>query len=230
MRHGTASIHDIADVAPLHDVHATGSYQYRLAAAPLGGLPKRLFDVVAASTALTMLSPILLVVALLIRLDSPGPALFRQHRTGFRGRSFCVLKFRTMRTMEDGAKISQAKPNDARVTALGRILRKTSIDELPQLVNVLLGHMSLVGPRPHAVSHDHAFFQVDRQYVLRFVARPGITGAAQVNGARGVTETTEQIGRRLDYDLDYVNHWSMARDIAILLSTLKLLLGDRHAC
>lgn len=220
----------VAEVAPLHRVHATGAYQYRIVPTPLGGFTKRLFDIVVASAALLVLALPLFLVAILIRIESPGPALFRQRRTGFRGRSFSVLKFRTMRTMEDGPHITQARPNDARVTLLGRVLRKTSIDELPQLLNVLVGNMSLVGPRPHAVCHDRAFFLVDRQYVLRFVARPGITGAAQVNGARGVTETAEQIERRLDFDLDYVSDWSLRRDVGILLMTVRVLLGDKNAC
>lgn len=218
------------EVAPLHRVHATGAYQYRIVPTPLGGFTKRFFDITVASAALLALALPLFLIAILIRIETPGPALFRQRRTGFRGRSFEVLKFRTMRTMEDGARVTQARPNDARVTLVGRVLRKTSIDELPQLVNVLAGDMSLVGPRPHAVCHDRAFFLVDRQYVLRFVARPGITGAAQVNGARGVTETTEQIERRLDYDLDYVNDWSMRRDVRILFMTVRVLLGDKNAC
>jgi putative colanic acid biosynthesis UDP-glucose lipid carrier transferase len=228
---GLSFVSDSADVvAPLHDVHATGAYQYRIVPYPVGGLAKRLFDIAAAAVGLLMLSPALLTIAFLIQLESPGPALFRQHRTGFRGRSFQVLKFRTMRTMEDGTRITQARPNDPRVTPFGKFLRRTSIDELPQLMNVLAGDMSLVGPRPHAVSHDRAFFLVDRHYVLRFVARPGITGVAQINGARGVTETPEQIERRLDYDLDYVSRWSMRRDIGILCLTARVLFGDKHAC
>ena len=232
MRHCADLVLDVRDayVAPLHRVHAAGPYQYRLVSRPVGGFTKRMFDIAVASAVLAAAALPLLLIALLIRVESPGPALFRQRRTGFRGRSFSVLKFRTMRTMEDGAHVTQARPNDARVTAVGRVLRKTSIDELPQLLNVLVGNMSLVGPRPHAVCHDRAFFLVDRQYVLRFIARPGITGAAQVNGARGVTETPEQIERRLDFDLDYVNNWSMRRDVHILLKTAHLLFGDKNAC
>lgn len=232
MRQSVGVILDVRDsyVAPLHSVHGAGSYQYRLVSRPVGGIIKRLFDIAVASAVLAVLALPLLLIALLIRVESPGPALFRQRRTGFRGRSFSVLKFRTMRTMEDGAHVTQARPNDARVTALGKLLRKTSIDELPQLLNVVVGDMSLVGPRPHAVCHDRAFFLVDRQYVLRFIARPGITGAAQVNGARGVTETAEQIERRLDFDLNYVSDWSMARDVSILLKTARVLFGDKNAC
>jgi putative colanic acid biosynthesis UDP-glucose lipid carrier transferase len=211
-------------------VHAPAAYQYRVAARPVGGKTKRAFDIVASAAGLLLLSPFLLLIGLLIRLDSPGPALYRQRRTGFRGRAFTILKFRTMRTMEDGRRVRQAQPGDDRVTPLGRILRITSIDELPQLINVLKGDMSLVGPRPHAVGHDHDFFVVDDHYPLRFLARPGITGAAQVAGARGVTDTPDKVELRLWHDLDYVNHWSLLRDIAILLRTAALLFGDKNAC
>jgi putative colanic acid biosysnthesis UDP-glucose lipid carrier transferase len=221
---------EVNNAAPLHRLHGRGFYQYRLSASPVGGFTKRAFDIVVAACALSVLSIPLIVIGLLVRLDSPGPAIFRQHRTGFRGRSFKVLKFRTMRTMEDGSDLKQARPNDARVTRLGALLRRTSIDELPQLINVLVGNMSLVGPRPHAIRHDRDFFLVDEHYVLRFVARPGITGEAQTNGARGVTETTEQIERRLALDLDYVQRWSLQRDIVILLKTVRVLFGDRQAC
>jgi lipopolysaccharide/colanic/teichoic acid biosynthesis glycosyltransferase len=221
---------DQHDVAPLRRVHAPASYQYRIAPRPIGGVTKRAFDVIASAMGLALLSPILLLVALLIRLESPGPALYRQRRTGFRGRAFVIYKFRTMHAMEDVRSIQQAQPGDSRVTPLGRVLRRTSIDELPQLLNVLKGDMSLVGPRPHAVRHDHDFFVVDDHYPLRFLARPGITGAAQVAGARGVTDTPRKIERRLLHDLDYVERWSLGRDVAILLRTTLLLFGDRNAC
>lgn len=218
------------DVAPLRRLHAPACYQYRVARAPVGGLTKRAFDVALAGSALLALSPLLLIVAALVRLDSPGPALYRQKRTGFRGRAFTILKFRTMTTMEDGRALTQARPGDARVTSLGRFLRRTSIDELPQLINVVRGDMSLVGPRPHAVMHDRDFFSVDSEYPRRFLARPGITGAAQVAGARGVTDTPEKVQLRLRHDLDYVDGWRLRRDIAILVATAALLLGDRNAC
>lgn len=217
-------------IAPLQRVHSRALYLYRVAKAPLGGVPKRLFDLVVAGAALVLLSPLLLLVAGLIRLDSPGPALYRQHRTGFRGRTFMILKFRTMRTMEDGRACDQAQPDDARVTRLGRVLRRTSIDELPQLVNVIRGHMSLVGPRPHAVKHDHEFYYVDARYPRRFMARPGITGAAQIAGARGVTDTSAKVAERLRLDLNYIDDWSFWRDIAILLATTRVLFDHRNAC
>jgi putative colanic acid biosynthesis UDP-glucose lipid carrier transferase len=225
-----ASEDAVHDVAPLRRLHAPACYQYRVAPSPVGGLTKRAFDVIVAGSALLALSPFLLIVAALVRLESEGPALYRQKRTGFRGRAFTILKFRTMKAMEDGRQLTQAQPGDARVTMLGRFLRRTSIDELPQLINVVRGDMSLVGPRPHAVMHDRDFFDVDNEYPRRFLARPGITGAAQVAGARGVTDTPEKVLLRLRHDLDYVDRWGLWRDIAILLATVSLLLGDRNAC
>lgn len=217
-------------VAPLRRLHEPACYQYRVAPKPVGGLTKRAFDVLAAVGALIVLAPFLLAVAALIRLESRGPALYRQRRTGFRGRAFTILKFRTMTTMEDGRRLTQARPGDARVTWLGGILRRCSIDELPQLINVVRGDMSLVGPRPHAVMHDRDFYHVDHEYPRRFLARPGITGAAQVAGARGVTDTPEKVQLRLWHDLNYVDKWRLSRDIGILFATVTLLFGDRNAC
>lgn len=232
MAHATtlATLESANAVDALHSVHTPVRYQYRLARAPLGGLPKRAFDWLAATCALFVLSPFLLAIALLVRIESPGPALYRQRRTGFRGRTFTIFKFRSMRTMERSGFVVQATQDDPRVTTFGRFLRRTSIDELPQLINVVAGDMSLVGPRPHAVRHDHDFLRVDEQYPERFLARPGITGAAQVAGARGVTDTPEKVQERLHHDLDYIENWSFSRDIQILLSTVRLLFGDRHAC
>ena len=202
---------------------------YRCATSPVGGVWKRGFDILAASIGLLALSPLLLTLSLLIPLDSPGPAFFRQRRAGFRGRLFYIWKFRTMRVAEDGACVVQARPGDPRVTRLGRFLRSTSIDELPQLVNVLLGEMSLVGPRPHAIVHEYAFRDLDRTYGLRRFARPGITGLAQVSGARGVTDTEDKIIRRLAYDLEYVATWSSQLDLRILFRTLRCIVNDPEA-
>jgi lipopolysaccharide/colanic/teichoic acid biosynthesis glycosyltransferase len=215
---------------PLRQIHAAAAYQYRVAPQALGGPAKRAFDFVAAACGLVLLSPLLLAIALIVKLDSSGPALYRQQRTGFRGRSFSILKFRTMSAMEESARVRQARPGDERVTRVGRVLRRCSLDELPQLVNVLLGEMSLVGPRPHALRHDRDFFVADRQYPRRFLARPGITGLAQISGARGVTETLVQVERRLALDLEYVDQWSFQRDLWILLCTVRVVLGDRDAC
>jgi lipopolysaccharide/colanic/teichoic acid biosynthesis glycosyltransferase len=188
----------------------------------VGGVSKRIFDVVVAGAALVVLSPLLLLVWLLVRVGSPGPGLFRQRRGGFEGRPFRILKFRTMRICESRA-ITQARQNDDRTTALGRFLRKYSIDELPQLINVLKGDMSLIGPRPHALAHDRKFHTVDRRYAFRHCARPGITGLAQVSGSRGPTETDESVTERLEHDLRYVTKWSWKMDIDIFLKTFQVL-------
>lgn len=217
-------------VAPLREVHAPAGHQYRIARSALGGTAKRAFDVAASGTALVLLAPFLLMIALWVRMETPGPALYRQQRTGFRGRTFTILKFRTMRVMETSTRIRQAQRDDDRVTNVGRVLRRCSLDELPQLLNVLIGDMSLVGPRPHAIRHDRDFFAVHRHYTRRFLARPGITGLAQIRGARGITETPEQVRRRLDLDLAYVDRWSFARDLWIVLCTARVVLGDRNAC
>ncbi len=219
-----------APFAPrLADVHAPANFEFRLAQAPVGGAAKRALDLVLASFALVAASPLLLIVALLVRLDSPGPVLFRQRRTGFRGRSFSVLKFRTMRQTEGGRDCQQALRRDPRVTRLGWFLRRTSIDELPQLINIIAGDMSIVGPRPHALAHDDAFWNLDSHYVRRFMARPGLTGWAQINGARGLSDTPEKVRRRVHFDLEYVEHWSMERDLGIIAATFRLLIHDKNA-
>jgi putative colanic acid biosynthesis UDP-glucose lipid carrier transferase len=186
----------------------------------------RTIDVVVSFSALLVLSPLLVLVALLIRLDSSGPALFRQTRTGLNGRTFRIYKFRTMRVLEDGPEIQQAKQGDARITSLGRVLRRTSLDEVPQLLNVLSGDMALVGPRPHALAHDIYYARQITSYGLRFQVRPGITGWAQVNGARGETPTLEHMQRRVGLDLWYVQNRSLPLDFIILLRTPKEI---RHA-
>jgi putative colanic acid biosynthesis UDP-glucose lipid carrier transferase len=197
---------------------------------PVGGSLKRLFDICAAAGALVVFAPLLLLIGLAVRLESPGVAIFKQERGGFGGRNFRIWKFRTMTVTEDGAAVVQAKSNDARVTRLGRFLRKTSLDEFPQLVNVLIGDMSLIGPRPHALVHDIHFADVDPRYPLRTRARPGITGLAQVSGYRGPTETPEKIRARTEWDLRYVQNWSLAQDMNILFRTVGLVLRrDPHA-
>jgi putative colanic acid biosynthesis UDP-glucose lipid carrier transferase len=211
----------------LRDVHRRANFAFRFAPSPLGGAWKRALDLVFAGLALVAILPLLAPIALLLRLDSPGPILFRQRRTGFRGRAFYVLKLRTMREGADD--VAQAQRSDARVTKLGRLLRRSSIDELPQLLNVLAGDMSLVGPRPHAVAHDDLFWTVDAEYARRFVARPGITGLAQVNGERGLSDTPEKVRRRVAYDLAYVDRWSMRGDLGIIIATVRLLLRDKNA-
>ena len=181
---------------------------------------RRAGDLVFAGTALILLLPLFLMTAIAIRIDSPGPILFRQRRRGFNGRPFQILKFRTMTVLEDGDTIVQAKPNDPRVTQLGNWLRRTSIDELPQLFNVLQGSMSLVGPRPHAVAHDNEFDKSVRNYAYRHHVKPGLTGWAQVNGFRGQTCTTADIEQRVKFDLWYIDNWSIALDFKILFLTI----------
>lgn len=190
---------------------------------------KTAFDFVAAAGALALFAPLLLAVAFLIKQDSPGPVLFRQTRIGLNGRPFRILKFRTMLTSEDGAEVRQATRDDARVTRIGRWLRATSVDELPQLVNVLLGDMSLVGPRPHAVAHDRQFSRTTADYILRHQVKPGITGWAQVCGLRGETPTIDHIARRVEHDLWYIRNWSLGLDVIILARTLIVLMRPQNA-
>jgi undecaprenyl-phosphate galactose phosphotransferase/putative colanic acid biosynthesis UDP-glucose lipid carrier transferase len=190
---------------------------------------KRALDVIVASGMLVTLAPLLAIVAFLIRLESPGPFIFRQRRKGFNGREFAILKFRTMNVCEDGDVIPQARRNDPRVTRVGRILRATSIDELPQLVNVLRGQMSIVGPRPHAIAHDDGYTKLIAKYAFRQHVKPGLTGWAQVNGFRGETAYLEQMQRRVDCDLWYIKNWSLWLDLWILVLTGFELLRRRNA-
>ncbi|HEY4135439.1 MAG TPA: undecaprenyl-phosphate glucose phosphotransferase [Alphaproteobacteria bacterium] len=181
---------------------------------------KGIEDRVLAFLGLVALAPLLLLVALAIRLDSPGPIFFRQRRLGFNNDEFTVLKFRTMRVTEDDPQaITQATRNDPRITRVGALLRRTSIDELPQLLNVLKGDMSLVGPRPHAMAHNSQYAEIVDQYLGRHRVKPGITGWAQVNGLRGETDTLDKMRRRVEYDLYYIDNWSLWFDLRILLLT-----------
>ncbi|GAB5467613.1 MAG: undecaprenyl-phosphate glucose phosphotransferase [Rhodospirillales bacterium] len=200
---------------------------------PISGwnsLIKRVEDYVLASLALILLSPLLGLVALAIRLDSPGPVLFRQPRLGFNNQVFSILKFRSMRDRaghED--QVQQATKGDARVTRVGRFIRATSIDELPQLLNVLNGSMSLVGPRPHALNHNEEFAVQVRGYFARHKVKPGITGWAQVNGLRGETDTLDKIKNRVEYDRYYAENWSLLFDIRILVMTVLVVLFQKNA-
>jgi Undecaprenyl-phosphate glucose phosphotransferase len=181
---------------------------------------KRSLDLVGAGLGVLLLSPLLVMVAILIKLDSPGPAIYRQVRRGFNGEPFTIFKFRSMTVMESGHAMQQAERGDARITRVGRILRATSIDELPQLLNVLSGEMSLVGPRPHAISHDDELGAQLADYAHRQRIKPGITGWAQVNGYRGETSTLEQMQGRTLYDLYYIDNWSIFLDLWVLLLTV----------
>jgi len=190
---------------------------------------KRVFDMVVAAWALLLFLPLLLVVMVAIQVESPGPAIFRQRRTGYRGQVFTILKFRTMTVTEDSAEVRQATRDDARVTAVGALLRKLSIDELPQLWNVLRGDMSIVGPRPHALAHDAYYGALIPTYASRFRAKPGLTGYAQVNGFRGEINDMRCMSDRVAADNSYIEEWSLALDIAILLKTVPLVFRDPNA-
>ena len=199
---------------------------------PLGAFErglKRSIDVLSAAAGLLLLLPLMTIVAALIKLDSPGPVLFRQRRCGFNGRQFQILKFRTMFVLEDGPSVCQAAESDIRVTRLGKWLRRTSIDELPQLLNVLSGAMSLVGPRPHAVAHDNHFDKVVRNYAFRHHVKPGLTGWAQVHGHRGPTPTVADMQRRVQFDLWYIDNWSLRLDFLIITKTIAEVMRSRNA-
>jgi len=192
------------------------------------GVLKRASDIILAAGALLLAAPVMAVIAIRVRQSSPGPVFFRQRRYGLDGREFMVYKFRTMTVCEDDP-LMQATRFDLRVTRVGAFLRRTSLDELPQLLNVLGGSMSLVGPRPHAVSHNEHYRKLVSGYMLRHKVRPGITGLAQVNGLRGETVNIEDMRQRVEFDLDYQELWSVGLDIRILLKTVSIVLRDRNA-
>jgi len=190
---------------------------------------KRVIDVVVSGLALIFFAPVLLLAALLIKLESPGPILFRQTRGGLNGRTFTIFKLRSMRCEENGDKVVQAKRDDDRITKIGKILRTTSIDELPQLLNVLKGDMSLVGPRPHAMAHDAYYGALISTYHMRFQAKPGLTGLAQIRGLRGGTTDVEAMAARVKADIAYIDGWSLFSDIRIILLTVPHLLLAENA-
>lgn len=193
------------------------------------GLVKRLSDVVISLFIVFCMLPIFLLLAVGVKLSSPGPILFKQRRYGLDGQQITVYKFRTMTVLEDGDHLLQATPVDKRVTSFGSFLRKSSLDELPQFFNVLQGCMSIVGPRPHAVAHNELYRKAIKGYMIRHKVKPGITGWAQVNGLRGQTETVEKMKLRIDYDLDYLRNWTLFLDIKIILKTIMLVLKDKAA-
>jgi putative colanic acid biosynthesis UDP-glucose lipid carrier transferase len=193
------------------------------------GVIKRVSDLVLASVILVLISPVMLAVALAVKLSSPGPVIFRQRRYGLNGQEIIVYKFRSMTVTEDGPAIAQARKNDARVTRVGAFLRRTSLDELPQFINVLQGRMSVVGPRPHAVAHNEMYRGLVKSYMVRHKVRPGITGWAQVNGLRGETESLEKMEARVRCDLDYLRNWSLRLDLYIILRTIRLVFRDGAA-
>lgn len=195
----------------------------------LNGLLKRISDIVLSGVGLICLSPLLLLIALVVKLGSGGPVIFKQRRYGLDGEQINVYKFRSMQVAENGKDVRQAQRNDARITPFGAILRRTSLDELPQLVNVLQGRMSLVGPRPHAVAHNELYRKLIKGYMVRHKVRPGITGWAQVNGLRGETDTVDKMEARIRYDLDYLRNWSLRLDLYIVFKTMALVMNDKQA-
>jgi putative colanic acid biosynthesis UDP-glucose lipid carrier transferase len=195
----------------------------------INGVLKRAADLLITGLVLLAIWPLMAAIAVGIKLSSPGPVLFRQRRYGLDGKEIVVYKFRSMMVCEDGGHVRQARQNDPRVTAFGAFLRRTSLDELPQFINVLTGSMSIVGPRPHAVAHNEQYRGLINGYMVRHKVRPGITGWAQINGFRGETETVEMMKRRIEYDLDYLNHWSLSFDLWIILRTVLVMVKDEKA-
>lgn len=192
-------------------------------------LVKRVSDIILASIILVLISPILAGLAIGVKLSSPGPIVFKQRRNGLDGEEIIVYKFRSMRTQDNGAVVKQATKDDPRITPFGAFIRRTSLDELPQFINVLQGRMSIVGPRPHAVAHNEEYRRLIKAYMVRHKVRPGITGWAQVNGYRGETETIEKMQARVEYDLEYLRNWSLGLDLQIIVRTIRLMVFDRNA-
>jgi putative colanic acid biosynthesis UDP-glucose lipid carrier transferase len=192
-------------------------------------LVKRLSDVVLASLTLVLIAPLLLAIAIAIKLTSPGPVIFKQRRYGLGGEEIVVYKFRSMPSLDDGAVVQQATKDDPRITPLGAFLSRTSLDELPQLINVLQGRMSIVGTRPHVVAHDERYRQHIKAYMVRHKVKPGITGWAQIHGHRGDIDTIEKMQTHVDYELEYLRNWSLGLDLQIIARTIKLVFFDRIA-
>jgi putative colanic acid biosynthesis UDP-glucose lipid carrier transferase len=229
LRHDFVNIRFIPDVGSLTlfnqpMVELLGVPAINLAASPITDLrvlPKRVFDRLFAFGALTALAPLMLVIAVLVKLSSPGPVFFRQKRKGIDGREFEIFKFRSMKLhKEEAGRITQATRRDPRITPVGAFLRRTSLDELPQFINVLRGEMSVVGPRPHALEHDDIYKDLVKGYMHRYRIKPGITGWAQINGYRGETDRIEKMMGRVKLDLYYMQHWTFWLDIKIVVLTL----------
>ena len=195
----------------------------------INGLVKRVSDIGLALLILVIIAPVMLALAIGVKLSSPGPVIFRQRRNGLDGEEIWVYKFRSMTTQDNGAVVKQATRDDVRITSFGRFIRRTSLDELPQFFNVLQGHMSIVGPRPHAVAHNELYSQSIKAYMVRHKVRPGITGWAQVNGLRGETDTVDKMRARVELDLDYLRTWSLWLDLEIMLRTIRVAFFDPRA-
>ena len=237
LRDTTASVHLVPDFFVFDLLHSRwqnlGSIPtISIFESPFFGVDgwlKRLEDIVLSSIILTLIAVPMLFIAVGVKLSSPGPVLFKQRRYGLDGRAIRVWKFRTMTVCEDGDKVTQAKKNDTRITPFGAFLRRTSLDELPQFINVLMGSMSIVGPRPHAVAHNEEYRKLISGYMLRHKVPPGITGWAQVNGWRGETETLDKMKKRIEFDLWYIRSWSLWLDLKIIFRTIYTGFSGRQA-
>jgi len=237
LRDTTASVYFVPDPFVTDLIHGSvnsvsGMPVLGVCDSPFGGangLLKRAADIVLAALILVAIAPLLAAIALAVKASSPGPVIFRQRRYGLDGEEIIVYKFRSMRVTEDGAVIRQATRADGRITPIGAFLRRTSLDELPQFVNVLQGRMSIVGPRPHAVAHNELYRKLVKGYMQRHKAKPGITGWAQVNGLRGETATLERMRSRVEHDLDYLRNWSLRLDLYIIAKTIGIVLRGKNA-
>ena len=238
LRDTTASVYFVPDILLNETIQARiddidGLPVVALCESPflgVAGLAKRIEDLLLGSVILVLIAPLLALVAIGVKVSSPGPILFRQRRYGLDGQQIVVYKFRSMQVCEDGAQVVQARRGDPRVTRFGAFLRRTSLDELPQFINVLQGRMSIVGPRPHAVAHNELYRGLIGGYMLRHKVKPGITGLAQVSGFRGETETVDKMAARIHHDLEYLRHWSIQLDLSIILKTLLVVASGRNAC
>jgi putative colanic acid biosynthesis UDP-glucose lipid carrier transferase len=237
LQNTTASIHFVPDIFGVSVIQGRledmgGIPVVGLMVAPftgINGVIKRISDIVLSLLILVLISPALAALAIGVKLSSPGPVIFRQRRTGLDGEIIEVYKFRSMRTTDNGAVVVQATRGDPRITPFGAVIRRTSLDELPQFINVLQGRMSIVGPRPHAVAHNEQYRRLVKAYMARHKVKPGITGWAQVNGLRGETETIDKMAARVEYDLEYLRNWSLGLDLLIIARTVKLVFFDRGA-
>jgi putative colanic acid biosynthesis UDP-glucose lipid carrier transferase len=237
LRDTTASVYFVPDIfvsdliqARIDHIH--GMPIVALTESPtlgVSGIGKRISDLIIASLILLLIWPLLLIVAAGVKLSSPGPIIFKQRRYGLDGHEILIYKFRSMSVTEDGGTINQASRADPRITRLGAFIRKTSLDELPQFINVLQGRMSVVGPRPHAVAHNEQYRKLIKGYMLRHKVKPGITGWAQVNGLRGETDTLDKMRARIQYDIDYIRNWSPMFDLMIIGKTLIVVWRDQNA-
>jgi putative colanic acid biosynthesis UDP-glucose lipid carrier transferase len=237
LRDTTASVYFVPslfafDLVQARCIDVNGMPVLAVCDTPLHGikaLRKRIVDIALSLLAISILWPVLLAIAVAVRRSSSGPILFKQKRYGLNGEEIVVYKFRTMKVCEDGPIVLQAKKHDDRITTIGRFLRRSSLDELPQIFNVLQGTMSFVGPRPHAVAHNEQYRKLINGYMIRHKVRPGITGWAQINGHRGETDTIDKMQQRVRHDIDYIKNWSLWFDFKIIAKTALSIVGDRNA-